>query len=73
MNELGDLLKKARKAQRLSQHDLQDLSGVSTSVIYKLENNRADVTLGNFIALANALGVKLSCRSPLGTEIELHG
>jgi DNA-binding XRE family transcriptional regulator len=62
MNELEILLKTARKAQQLSQLELQDLSDVSASVIYKLENGRTDVTLGSFLAVANALGVKLKIR-----------
>lgn len=72
MDDLGKLLKAARKAQQLSQHELQDLSGVGISVIYKLEQGRLDVTLGNFLAVTNALGIKLNCRSPLHTEIKLH-
>ena len=73
MNELGQLLREARKTQGLSQLELQDLSGVSGSVIYKLENGRADVTAGSLLAVADALGVQLVARSPLGGEVRLNG
>jgi len=73
MDKLGELLKEARKAQQLSQFELQDLSGVSASVIYKLEKGRQDVTFGNLLAVADALGVSLIVRSPLGGEVSLNG
>lgn len=73
MKTFGTLIKEARKAQRISQLDLQDLSGTGATVIYKLESGRTDVTLGNLLAVADALGVKLVGRSPLGEEVEIHG
>ena len=73
MSKFGPLLRNSRKAQRLSQLELQDLSGVSASVIYKLEHGRLDVTLGNLLAVADALGVSLIAKSPLGGEVSLHG
>lgn len=71
--ELGTLVKEARKAQRLTQLELQDLSGVSASVIYKLENGRTDVALGSLLAVSEALGIEVTAKSPLGKEIKLHG
>ena len=73
MDALAIMLKEARKAQQLSQMDLQDLSGVSASVIYKLETGRNDVTLGSLLAISDALGIELIGKSPLGTEVVLHG
>lgn len=70
---LGRILKEARKAQKLTQMELQDLSGVSTSVIYKLENGRTDVSMGSIFAVADALGVQLIAQSPLGEEVNLNG
>lgn len=72
-NELGKIFKKARKAQRLRQADLQDLCGVSASVLYKIENGRTDIALSSLLAVADALGVELKVKSPLGEEIQLHG
>lgn len=72
-NPFGATLKHARKVQRLTQLDLQDLSGVSASVIYKLENGRTDVALASLLAVASALGIQVMARSPLGGEVTLNG
>lgn len=53
--------------------DLQDLSGVSASVIYKIEKGRNDIAFGSLLALADALGIKLKAKSPLGQEVRLNG
>jgi transcriptional regulator with XRE-family HTH domain len=73
MSKFGHVLKEARKAQRLTQMDLSDLSGVSPSVIYKLESGRMDIAVGSLKAVADALGVELIVRSPLGEEVKLNG
>jgi transcriptional regulator with XRE-family HTH domain len=73
LTAFSQLLRETRKAQRLSQLDLQDLSGVSASVIYKLEKGRIDVAMGNLLAVAQALGMHLVARSPLGREVNLNG
>ena len=72
-DSLDNIFKKARKAQNLSQMDLQDLSGVSASVIYKLENGRTDVAVASLLAVADALGIQLLVKSPLGEEVHLNG
>lgn len=71
--DLGILLNKARKAQKMTQRELSDLSGVSASVIYKLENGRTDVAMVSILAVADALGVQLVAKSPLGEEVSLNG
>ena len=71
--ELGKMVKKARKVQQLSQMDLQDLSGVSASVIYKIEKGRTDIAFGSLLAVADALGIEIKAKSPLGQEVQLHG
>lgn len=68
---LCQVLKEARKAQRLTQMDLSDLSGVSPSVIYKLESGRLDIAVASLQAVVDALGVELFVRSPLGGEAKL--
>lgn len=72
MDAFSKMMKEARRAQQLSQMDLQDLSGVSASVIYKLESGRSDVALCSLLALADALGIELVGKSPLGTEVKLN-
>lgn len=63
----------ARKTQGLTQLELQDLCGVSASVIYKIESGRDDLSLCNLMAVLDALGVEVRCKSPLGVEIRLNG
>jgi len=71
--EMGQLIQTARKSQRISQLDLQDMSGVSASVLYKAEQGRTDLTLGSLTALCDALGIQIICKSPLGGEVRLNG
>jgi transcriptional regulator with XRE-family HTH domain len=73
VNALGQILKDARKAQRLTQMDLSDLSGVSPSVIYKLESGRMDIAVASLQAVTDALGVEIFVRSPLGGKASLNG
>lgn len=73
LKQLGLIFKEARKAQHITQLELQDLSGVSASVIYKLESGRRDVSMSSLIAVADALGVQLVAKSPLGEEVYLNG
>ncbi len=72
-DHLSEMLLKARKAQGLTQQGVSDLSGVGLTVIYKLESGRRDVTFDSFLAVTRALGVRVSCRSPLGDEVDFNG
>ncbi|MEZ7843334.1 MAG: helix-turn-helix transcriptional regulator [Opitutales bacterium] len=71
-SKFGKLVSAARKAQGLTQLELQDLCGVSASVIYKIESGRDDLSLCNFVSVMNALGIKVHCKSPLGAQILLN-
>lgn len=71
--EFGKMVSAARKAQGVTQLELQDLCGVSASVIYKIEAGRDDLSLRNLISVMDALGVKVLIRSPLGVEVQLNG
>ena len=69
----GKMVSAARKAQGLTQLELQDLCGVSASVIYKIESGRDDFSLCNLISVLDALGIELCGKSPLGVEVQLNG
>jgi len=71
--DLGRTVKSARKAQEITQMELHDLSGISVSVIHKIENGREDLSLSSVMAVLDALGFRVICKSPLGEEIELSG
>ncbi len=72
-SKFGKMVSAARKAQGLTQLELQDLCGVSASVIYKIESGRDDLSLLNFTTVMDALGIQVHCKSPLGVEIQLNG
>ena len=71
--ELGRVVRSARKAQGLTQAGLRDLSEVSLSAINKIENGREDLSLTSVLAIVDALGIRLICKSPLGEEVDLNG
>jgi transcriptional regulator with XRE-family HTH domain len=71
--EFGKSVSVARKAQGLTQLELQDLCGVSASVIYKIESGRDDFSLRNLALVLDALSFQLTFKSPLGTESKLDG
>ncbi|MBT64863.1 MAG: transcriptional regulator [Puniceicoccaceae bacterium] len=72
-NNFGKIVSAARKAQGLTQLELQDLCGVSASVIYKIESGRDDFSLRNLVAVLDALRIQLQAKSPLGVEVQLNG
>ena len=72
-SEFGKIVSTARKGQGLTQLELQDLCGVSASVIYKIESGRDDLSLCNFVSVMDALGIEVHCKSPLGAEVQLNG
>ncbi|MGJ3242434.1 MAG: type II toxin-antitoxin system Y4mF family antitoxin [Opitutales bacterium] len=73
--ELGRAIRHARKAQGLTQQALSDLSGVSLSVIHKIEKGQGDLSLGSLLAVLDSLGMRCTVQSPLGSSFDLidHG
>ena len=54
-------IKELREARGISARELSELSGVSYTTIYFLENNLKDVALSKtLLAIAKALGVTIS-------------
>lgn len=59
MDELGRDIRARRKALRLNQRDLADLSGASERFIRDLEGGKASVRLDKVTAVLSALGLEL--------------
>ena len=59
MDELGRDIRARRKALRLNQRDLADLSGASERFIRDLEAGKASVRLDKVTAVLSALGLEL--------------
>lgn len=52
-------IKRLRNAKGLTQNDLADMTGIAQATISRAEKGDDGVTLGNFKAIALALGVRL--------------
>ena len=59
IDSLGEVIRAERKKQKLSLHDLSDLSGVSYSTIVKIESNDEGVSLRLLKIVVATLGLNL--------------
>lgn len=59
IEELGKLIKKTRKAQKLTQKDLALVAGMSVRLIVELENGKRGVSIESIIKLCSLLGMKI--------------
>jgi len=65
---LGDAIKKARKAKRLTQEQLGELVGVQKSQIAKIENSTTDARFSTVLRVFEALKAKVN----FTVELEDH-
>ena len=76
LSSIGQTVRQARRAKRLSQERLAELSGVSRPRIAALETDRiTDITFGNLLNILQALDldlrvVPLSRRRPTLEELQ---
>jgi len=59
LDVLGDMIKKARKEQHLTQEQLGELVGVQKAQISKIENNTKDVRFSTVLKVFEALKAKV--------------
>ncbi len=59
LDMLGDMIKKARKEQHLTQEQLGQLIGVQKAQISKIENNAKDVRFSTVLRVFDALKAKV--------------
>jgi len=57
---MGDMIRKTRKAQHLTQEQLGQLIGVRKAQISKIENNAKDVRLSTIVRVFRALKAKVT-------------
>lgn len=57
--DLGNAIRKARKAQQLSQAELAELAGVGTRFVSELERGKDSVQLGLALHVARLAGVDI--------------
>lgn len=58
--EIGELIRRHRRARKMSLQDVSKLTGISISTISKLENNAMELGYTRMIAISEALGVNLT-------------
>jgi y4mF family transcriptional regulator len=57
--ELGELLRKKRKAQKLTQGQVAEYCGVSVKFISEVERGKETAEIGKVLYLLNTLGIDL--------------
>ena len=68
VEEIGDLVRKARLAQGLRQDQLAAAAGVGLRFLVELERGKPTVRLAKVLAVLNALGCRLDVRPPSGPD-----
>ncbi|MFT3702994.1 MAG: helix-turn-helix domain-containing protein [Agriterribacter sp.] len=59
VREMGMVLKKRRKALKITQPHLADLAGISVNSLYKIERGEANPTLELVEKIAEVLGLEI--------------
>jgi y4mF family transcriptional regulator len=62
--EIADIIKKHRRAARLSRVQLAEMAGVGKTVIYDIENGKESVRLDTLRKILKVLNIKISLTSP---------
>jgi DNA-binding XRE family transcriptional regulator/phage-related protein len=72
LDVLGEMIKKARKEQHLTQAQLGEIVGVQKAQISKIENNTKDVRLSTIMKVFNALKAKVKMTIDFDTNTHLE-
>ena len=54
--ELANSIRKRRRALKLTQEDLADISGVSLRLIHEIEHGKNSIQLGNLMKILSSIG-----------------
>ena len=68
--DIGNLIKKTRKALKLTQKDLALTSGTGLRFIIELEKGKPTCQLEKSLTVLNTLGIKLDFTPPIPLEKE---
>lgn len=69
---LGDMIRKARKEQQLTQEQLGKLIGVQKAQISKIENNTKDVRFSTILRVFEALQAKVKMTIEFGPDSDVE-
>ncbi|MBS0286190.1 MAG: helix-turn-helix transcriptional regulator [Proteobacteria bacterium] len=64
-NQMGQLVKRVRKAAKLTQKELAAASGTGIRFIQELEKGKSSCELGKVLLVASMLGIRFEARLPL--------
>ena len=67
--QLGQLMRNARKAKKLSVRKVSELTGIHSGAITKFEMNKTDMTISRIFKLCEVLGFSLAEISPENLEM----
>ena len=67
--QLGQLMRNARKAKKLSVREVSELTGIHPGAITKFEMNKTDMTISRIFKLCDVLGFSLAEISPENLEM----
>ena len=63
VSDLGDLIRRSRREQGLTQQQLADLAGVGRRYLLELEAGKDRAELGRALLVCAALGIDLTART----------
>ena len=66
--QIGDLVRRARKTLGATQKDLAMTSGTGLRFIIDLERGKATCQLGKALTVLNTLGIKIALSAPGGVD-----
>lgn len=60
MKVLGTQIRERRKALKITQKELADLSGISINTVVAVERGQGDPKISTYLAICNVLGLKIT-------------
>lgn len=72
LRALGARLRATRKAQRVSAVAAAEAAGMSRVTLHRIEAGEPSVSIGHWVALADALGLVLTIAAPAPTAEPLY-
>ena len=71
IQDIAHIIRRHRKAAKLSQHQLADLAGVGKTVVFDIEKGKETVKLQTLMKVLKVLNISMQFRSPMmGNHIE---
>jgi y4mF family transcriptional regulator len=66
---LATIIKKHRKAAKLSQFQLAEMAGVGKTVVYDIEKGKETIQLATLRKILNVLNIKIELVSPFMNQV----